>query len=124
MPSLAAELVGIPVTVLIASGLGEAVAAKKATATIPIVFGVGSDPVKAGLVASLGRPAGNATGMHVFVTELISKRLELLREILPQPSLVAALFGPTLTSNQQQISDVETAARALGHPLLVLHAKR
>jgi len=123
VPSLAAELVGIPVTVLIASGLGEAVAAKKATATIPIVFGVGSDPVKAGLVASLGRPAGNATGMHVFVTELISKRLELLREILPQPSLVAALFGPTLTSNQQQISDVETAARALGNPILVLHAR-
>jgi putative ABC transport system substrate-binding protein len=87
------------------------------------VFGVGSDPVQAGLVASFGRPAGNATGMHVFVTELISKRLELLREVLPQPGLVAALFGPTLTSNQQQISDVETAARALGHPILVLHAR-
>jgi putative ABC transport system substrate-binding protein len=123
VPSLAAELVGLPVAVLVATGLGEAVAAKKATSTIPIVFGVGSDPVQAGLVASFGRPAGNATGMHVFVTELISKRLELLREVLPQPGLVAALFGPTLTSNQQQISDVETAARALGHPILVLHAR-
>jgi putative ABC transport system substrate-binding protein len=123
VPSLAAELVGLPVAVLVATGLGEAVAAKKATSTIPIVFGVGSDPVQAGLVASFGRPAGNATGMHVFVTELISKRLELLHEVLPQPGLVAALFGPTLTSNQQQISDVETAARALGHPILVLHAR-
>ena len=123
MPSLAAELVGLPVAVLVATGLGEAVTAKKATATIPIVFGVGSDPVQAGLVASLGRPVGNATGMHVFVTELISKRLELLHEVLPQPSLVAAFFGPTLTSNQQQISDAETAARAVGHPILVLQAR-
>ena len=123
VPSLAAELVGIPVAVLVATGLGEAVAAKKTTVTIPIVFGSGTDPVQAGLVASLSRPAGNATGMHVFVTGLIPKRLELLREVLPQPGLIAALFGPTLTSNQQQISDVETAARALGHPILVLQAR-
>jgi len=109
--------------VLVATGLGEAVAAKKTTVTIPIVFGSGTDPVQAGLVASLSRPAGNATGMHVFVTGLIAKRLELLREVLPQPGLIAALFGPTLTSNQQQISDVETAARALGHPILVLQAR-
>jgi ABC-type uncharacterized transport system substrate-binding protein len=123
VPSLAAELVGLPVTVLVATGLGEAVTAKKATASIPIVFGVGSDPVQAGLVASLGRPAGNATGMHVFVIGLISKRLEFLREVLPQPGLIVALFGPTLTSTQPQISDVETAARALGHSILVLHAR-
>jgi putative tryptophan/tyrosine transport system substrate-binding protein len=123
VPSLAAELVGIPVAVLVASGQGEAVVAKKATATIPIVFGVGGDPVQTGLVASLCRPGGNATGMHVFVTGLIPKRLELLHEVLPQPGLIAALFGPTLTSNQPQISDVETAARALGRPLLVLHAR-
>src|SRR5689334_9309104 len=92
VPSLAAELVGIPVAVLVASGQGEAVVAKKATATIPIVFGVGGDPVQTGLVASLGRPGGNATGMHVFVTGLIPKRLELLHEVLPQPGLIAALF--------------------------------
>ena len=94
VPSLAAELVGIPVAVLIATGQGEAVVAKKATTTIPIVFGVGGDPVQAGLVASLGRPGGNATGMHVFVLGLIPKRLELLHEVLPQPGLVAALFRP------------------------------
>jgi len=114
-PSLAADLVRLPVTVLVATGHGEAVAAKQATETIPIVFGTGSDPVQTGLVASLGRPAGNATGMHVFVTGLIPKRLELLREVLPQPGPVAALFGPTLTSNQPQISDIEAAARALGY---------
>jgi putative tryptophan/tyrosine transport system substrate-binding protein len=123
VPSLAADLVRLPVTVLVATGHGEAVTAKQATATIPIVFGTGSDPVQTGLVASLGRPGGNATGMHVFVTGLIPKRLELLHEVLPQPGLIAALFGPTLTSNQPQISDVETAARALGRPLLVLHAR-
>lgn len=61
--------------------------------------------------------------MHVFVTGLIPKRLELLHEVLPQSGLVAALFGPTLTSNQPQISDIEAAARALGRPLLVLHAR-
>ena len=65
-------------------------ALKAATGPIPIVFGTGSDPVQTGLVASLGRPAGNATGMHVFVTGLIPKRLELLREVLPQPGPVAS----------------------------------
>ena len=86
IPSLAAELVRIPVAVLVASGFGEAVVAKKATATIPIVFGVGGDPVQAGLVASLGRPGGNATGMHVFVTGLLPKRLELLTKSCRSPA--------------------------------------
>jgi len=91
LPSLAAELIGLPAALLVATGGPEAVAAKKATATIPIVFSVGFDPVQLGLVASFNRPAGNATGVHMFEAETISKRLELLREVLPQPGLIAYL---------------------------------
>lgn len=123
LPSMAAELVALRTAVLVATDAQAAAAAKNATATIPIVFGSGSDPVQAGLVASLSRPAGNATGWSSFVTELIPKRLELLREVLPQPGLVAALFGPTSVTTEQQIRDVETAARTLGQPILVLRAR-
>jgi ABC-type uncharacterized transport system substrate-binding protein len=123
LPSLAAELIGLPAAALVATEPLAALTAKKATATIPIVFGSGSDPVQLGLVASLSRPAGNATGVHTFVTELIPKRLELLRELLPQPGLVAALFGPTSSTTKQQIRDVEAAAQALGQPILVLQAR-
>src|SRR4029077_7161958 len=91
LPSLAAELIGLPVALLVAPGVCEAAAAKKATATIPIVFGSGLDPVQLGLVASFNRPGGNATGWHAFGTEINPKHLELLREILPQPGLIAFL---------------------------------
>src|SRR4029077_18346694 len=94
LPSLAAELIGLPVALLVAPGVSEAEAAKKATATIPIVFGSGLDPVQLGLVASFNRPGGNATGWHAFGTEINPKHLELLREILPQPDLIAFLVGP------------------------------
>jgi putative ABC transport system substrate-binding protein len=123
LPALAAELVRLPAAVLVANGTGEADAAKKATATIPIVFGIGADPVQLGLVASLSRPTGNATGLSVFTSQLGPKRLELLREILPQPRLVAALFGPTTVSTRQQIREIEAAAQALGQPILVLEAR-
>jgi ABC-type uncharacterized transport system substrate-binding protein len=91
VPSLAAELIRLPAAVLVAYGLPAAVPAKKATATIPIVFALGFDPVQLGLVASFNRPAGNATGIHMFQAQTILKRLELLREILPQPGLIAYL---------------------------------
>ncbi len=84
VPSLAAELIGLPAAVLVAFGAPAAIAAKKATATIPIVFAVGFDPVQLGLVASFNRPAGNATGVHIFQAETIPKRLEMLRET-PRP---------------------------------------
>ena len=74
-------------------------AAKKTTATIPIVFGAGGDPVQQGLVASLNRPAGNATGVSGLGNELIPKRMELLRDILPQPGLIAFLVGPKTASD-------------------------
>src|SRR6266436_2995039 len=89
LPSLAAELIGLPAALLVAYGLDAAMAAKKATATIPILFSVAVDPVQRGLVASFNRPTGNATGGYIFGVEAIPKRLELLREVLPQPGLIA-----------------------------------
>src|SRR5262249_37430227 len=110
LPALAAELVGLPAAVLVALGVAAAVAAKKATATIPIVFSSAYDPIELGLVASLNRPGGNATGVSGFGIHLGPKRLEALRELLPQPRLIAILFGPTTSATQQQIREIEAAA--------------
>jgi ABC-type uncharacterized transport system substrate-binding protein len=119
LPSLAAELIGLPPAVLVATDAGCAVAAKKATATIPIVFMLaGPDPVERGLVASFNRPGGNATGTHAFGYELIPKRLELLREVLPQPGLIAYLVGPQ--TRPEQLRQVEATFQAVGQPILVL----
>jgi putative tryptophan/tyrosine transport system substrate-binding protein len=123
LPSLAAELIGLPAALLVATGLPAAVAAKKATATIPIVFTSGTDPVAAGLVDSLARPGGNATGTHSFGIDVIPKRLELLREVLPQPGLIAFLVGPQTSSTPVQIRQVEAAAQAVGQSTLVLHGR-
>src|SRR4029079_8257906 len=123
LPTLAAELVRFPATVLVASGLSAAVSAKKETATIPIVFTIGLDPVSLGLVESISRPGGNATGVSVFTTELGPKRLGLLREMLPQASLVAVLFGARTASTSMQVREMEAAARTIGQPILVLHAE-
>src|SRR5215472_2103415 len=109
LPSFAAELVELPAALLVATGGPEAVAAKKATATVPIVFSVGPDPVKLGLVASFNRPAGNATGVYIFGVEVIPKRLELLREILPQPGLIAFLIDPQTASAPVLIRQAEAA---------------
>jgi ABC-type uncharacterized transport system substrate-binding protein len=122
LPTLAAELVRLPVTVLVATGLQAAVAAKKATATIPIVFASGGDPVQLGLVVSLSRPAGNATGFN-SLTELLPKKLGLLRELLPQPGLIAVLFGWRTASTPGRLRELEAAARTIGQPILVLHAQ-
>jgi len=103
VPVFAAELVRLPVAVLVATGSDAAVAAKQATSTIPIVFGSGPDPVQLGLVASLRRPGGNATGVQAFSTEVGPKRLELLREVLPQPGLIAFLSEPRAPGAPPQI---------------------
>jgi putative tryptophan/tyrosine transport system substrate-binding protein len=122
LPSLAAELIGLPVALLVATELAAARAAKKATATIPIVFfGAGGDPVQQGLVASFNRPADNSTGVHSFGMEVISKRLELLREVLPQPGLIAVFVGPQQQGTPVMLRQVEAAAQAVGQPILVLH---
>jgi putative tryptophan/tyrosine transport system substrate-binding protein len=123
LPALAAELAGLRPAVLVAIGVAAAVAVKQATATIPIVFGVGRDPVELGLVASFSRPAGNATGVSAFSAELGPKRLELLRDLLPQPGLIAVLVDSRLQGAQMEMREVETAAQVLEQPILVLYGR-
>jgi putative tryptophan/tyrosine transport system substrate-binding protein len=116
LPELAAQLVRRPVAVLAAAGGFAAVfAAKGATTTIPVVFGVSDDPVKLGLVASLARPGGNLTGVNFLNIELTAKRLELLREMVPRAARIAVLVNPTNPVNTQTtLQEVEAAARAMG----------
>jgi len=123
VPELAADLVGRRVTVIVTVG-GElsALAAKAATATIPIVFNIGHDPVKSGLVASLGKPGGNATGVNIFTTELAAKRLGLLHDLLPTASLIAVLVNPNFPPAAANAQEVERAARAVGKHVTVLKA--
>jgi len=124
LPVLAAELVRRRVAVIATSG-GPAVAfsAKAATTTIPIVFTVGEDPVRLGLVASLARPDGNLTGINFLVGELTTKRLELLRELVPAATRVALLVNPTQATNTEStLRDVASDARAMGLQIQVLNA--
>ena len=99
-----------------------ALAAKARTSTIPIVFAVPEDPVRLGLVASLARPGGNLTGINFFVGELVAKRLDLLRELLPAAARVAVLINPASPAAEITMRDAEVAARALGLQIQVLHA--
>ena len=122
LPELASELVRQKVTVLVATSNTSALALKAVTSTIPTVFAVGDDPVRQGLVASLNRPGGNATGVHVFTSRLGAKRLSLIRTLLPRPGLIAFVVDPKNVSTAIQIEEVQEAARSIGQPLLVLHA--
>src|SRR6516165_749983 len=124
LPVLAAELVQRQVAMIVAAGgTPSAVAAKAATATVPIVFGVGVDPVKLGLIASLNRPGGNLTGVTNLNAELGPKRLELLRELLPRATIFAVLVDPTSPALAEGFSrDLQAAARTLGLKLHILHA--
>ena len=122
LPALAAEFVQRRVNVLVATG-GErsAVAAKQATSTIPIVFVTG-DPVKAGLVESLNRPGGNATGSYIVTTEMEQKRLSLLHELTPGVPLIGALLNPNFADAARQLRELEEAARTIGRRLFVAKA--
>ena len=123
LPALAADLVRRQVSLIVATGgNAAALAAKAATASIPIVFITGDDPVRLGLVASLNRPDGNATGVNIFTVELEPKRLELLRELTPTAALTAVLLNPTNTFSERQSKDVEEAARAAGLKFHIVHA--
>src|SRR3954466_14006346 len=122
LPALAAELVRRQVAVIATVGNSAAVAAKAATTAIPIVFNVGDDPVRLGLVASLARPGGNLTGINIFTTELVAKRLEFLREMVPAATRVAVLVSPHNASSESTVRDTAAAARAMGLQVQVLNA--
>jgi putative ABC transport system substrate-binding protein len=122
LPALASELVRRPVAAIFADNLAAAVAARAATATIPIVFAIGGDPIRDGLVTSLNRSTGNLTGVTFFGSELLPKRLELLRELVPGAEIIAVLVNPTNPNLQTRLRDAQEAARSLGQRILVLNA--
>jgi putative tryptophan/tyrosine transport system substrate-binding protein len=123
LPELAADLVRRNVAVIVTSGLPATRAAKAATDTIPIVFGTGVDPVAFGLVASLGRPGGNLTGVTFLDDEVAPKRLELMHVLLPTATDFALLVDPTNPNNEPQSNDMREAARTLGFTVHILPAK-
>jgi putative ABC transport system substrate-binding protein len=124
LPELATDLVRRQVVVLAAAGsTASALAAKAATSTIPIVFSTGEDPVHLGLVASLNRPGGNATGVTLFTTEVVAKRVGLLHELLPRAARVAVLVNPTDAARMEStVRDVEAAARVSGLQIDIFNA--
>jgi ABC-type uncharacterized transport system substrate-binding protein len=123
LPAFAAELVEKKVSVLVATG-GEpaALAAKSATSTIPIVFAIGGDPIKLGLVASYNRPGGNATGANILAAEIDGKRLGLLHEMMPNASHVGVLLNPNFPAYADQLNDLQHAARIANLEVEILHA--
>jgi ABC-type uncharacterized transport system substrate-binding protein len=122
LPALAADLVRRQVVVIAAANTPSALAAKAATMTIPIVFSVAEDPVRLGLVADLARPGGNATGINFLSGELVAKRLEFLRELVPGAVRVAVLVNPTGPTAETTLRDVKPAAGAMGLQIQVLNA--
>jgi putative ABC transport system substrate-binding protein len=122
LPALAADLAQHRVEVIIATGMTSAIAARAAAATIPLVFMAADDPVKFGLVASLSRPGGNATGVNLLTSELTTKRLGLVRELLPAAGTVAVLDNPRSPEAEPQLRDLQAAARTIGQQLRILNA--
>jgi putative tryptophan/tyrosine transport system substrate-binding protein len=120
LPALAAELVRRPVAVVVAGGITAAVAAKAATATIPIVFYTGGDPVKLGLVGSLNKPDGNATGAVYLGKQLVAKQFELMHDLIPKAHAIAFLVNPKNAATDDETNEMGMAASALGQKLLVV----
>ena len=122
LPELAADLVRRRVSLIVTSSPPAAFAAKAASATIPIVFGIAQDPVKLGLVQSLARPGGNLTGINFLLTELVAKRLELLHELIPSAKRVAVLVNPAQATNTEiTLQEVQAAALSMGLQVQVLN---
>jgi putative tryptophan/tyrosine transport system substrate-binding protein len=119
LPPIVAELVERQVAVIVANSIA-AFAIKAATTTVPIVFASGVDPVSQGLVASFNRPGGNVTGVHFFAGVLGSKRLELVRQVVPKATSIAVLVNPNTTETEAERRDVQAAAQAIGQQLIVL----
>jgi putative ABC transport system substrate-binding protein len=122
LPALVADLIRRPVAVIV-SNTASALAAKAATTTIPIVFASGSDPVLGGLVASFNQPERNVTGVVFFGSVVGTKRLELLRQLVPKATTIGMLVNPATTETEAERSDVQAAALALGQQLIVLDAR-
>ncbi len=123
LPALAAELVTRRVSALVAAGgVPSVLAAKAATSTMPIVFAVGGDPIKIGLVASMNRPGGNATGVNILTNDLEPKRLSLLRDLFPGAGLFGALLNPKSPAATEQARELAEAARTIGQRLVFLNA--
>ena len=119
---LATDLVDRRVTVMAATSTPAALAAKAATSAIPIVFTTAADPIAVGLVDSLSRPSGNATGVNIYVSRLGAKRLELLRELVPNATVIGMLVNPNFPDAESQSEDVKEAARTLGQQIHVVNA--
>jgi len=122
LPEFMADLIKRKVAVIMAGGPPAALAAKAATSTIPVVFTTGDNPVQTGLVTSLGRPGGNVTGVHVLFTELESKKLGLLRDVVPHANLVAALVNQTRPVATSQTAELQVAAQKFGQRIQIIHA--
>jgi putative ABC transport system substrate-binding protein len=121
LPAIVADLIRRPVAVIVGNQ-NAAVAAKAATATIPIIFATGSDPVRDGLVGSLNRPDANITGVTFLVAGLGAKRLDLLRQLVPKATLIAMLVNPGNPDTEAERRDVQAAAQVIGHQLVILDA--
>ena len=122
LPALAADLVKRKVAVLVATTTPASLAAKRATSTIPIVFAIGADPIAIGLVDSLSRPSGNITGVNNYLSDIGAKRLELLRELVPNVATIGILVNPNFPDAQSQSRDIQAAARIVGQQIHTINA--
>jgi putative tryptophan/tyrosine transport system substrate-binding protein len=123
LPSLAAELVTRSVAAIITAGVPSALAAKAATTTIPIILLVGNDPVQLGLATSLSRPGGNLTGIDIFTSQLVAKRLEVLRDLLPHATRIGVIVNPAdAGATDAQLKEIDAAARAMGLEIKIHNA--
>ena len=119
LAAVVTDFIRLPVAVIVGNVVA-AVAAKAATATVPIVFATGSDPVQDGLVISLGRPGGNVTGVSFLASQLGAKRLELLRQLVPSATTIGVLVGPESSATIAERRDVQAAAKAVGQQLVIV----